>query len=115
MGGGSDALVFEGLGVVQHALYALANLRAKVILNAGYILGKTAKDQTAKDSYTELARAMLFFAERGRHATLALDAFLEGNAGQISLSVVAPGVIDALETIRTARAERERAKEQAND
>lgn len=45
--------------------------------------------------YAQLARAVLFHAERRRHAAIALDAILESDAGQIALQVVTPGVIHA--------------------
>src|SRR5947208_7074099 len=38
---------------------------------------------------------MLVLAEFGRHAALALDAALEGDAGQLAGEIVAPAVIDA--------------------
>ena len=42
---------------------------------------------------------MILHAERRRHAALALDAVLEGDADQITLPVVGPGVVDAAEIL----------------
>src|SRR6185437_12820955 len=52
----------------------------------------------------QLARTELLHAERGRHTALALDAVLEGDALEIALPVVAPGVIDAGEVLGVAAA-----------
>src|SRR5690606_39059867 len=59
--------------------------------------------QAAIHRDVQAARPVLFLAEGGRHAALALDAVLEGHAGEIALAVVAPGVVDALEAVGAAR------------
>src|SRR6202000_1791467 len=52
-----------------------------------------------QDGDTQFARAMLLHAEALGHAALALDAILEGDAAQIALPVIGPGVIDAAEIL----------------
>src|ERR1700761_2162933 len=52
-----------------------------------------------QDSDAQLARAVLFHAEALGHAALALDAILEGDAAEIALPVIGPGVVDAAEIL----------------
>src|ERR1700744_3099545 len=47
----------------------------------------------------QLARAVLLHPKTLGHAALTLDAVLEGDAAQIALPVVGPGVIDATEIL----------------
>lgn len=46
---------------------------------------------------------MFFFAKIRWHATRAFDAFFERHAGEVPLQVVAPGVVDTLKALDTAR------------
>ena len=50
----------------------------------------------------QLARPVILHAERGGHAALALDAVLEGDADQVALPVVGPGMVDAAEVLGVA-------------
>ena len=84
----------------QHAADARGDFRPEIALEVGRILGKAAEYQAAEFDHMQLAQVVLLHAEFRRHAALALDAVLEGDAGQPAFEVVAPAVIDAGDVFR---------------
>ena len=89
-------------GLAQHAFDARADLWSEILIDRRNVVAEAGKHQTAEHGYPQLAGAVLFLAKGGWHATLALDALLKGDTGQVALAVVAPCMVDALEVLGLA-------------
>src|ERR1700722_4240592 len=86
----------------HHAADAGMDFLAEMLFQRRHFVGETAEHNPEGFGQAKLARVMLLHAEGGRHATLALDAVLESHLLEVALTVVAPGVIDAGESLGVA-------------
>src|SRR5262249_10115025 len=80
------------------------DLLAEMLLERRDVVRETAEDDAEGFREPQLARIVALHAERRRHSALALDAVLERDLLEVALSVVAPGVIDASESLGVAAA-----------
>src|SRR5207247_9340189 len=89
-------------GSLQHARDPAENLPAQIGLDAGRVGAQAREDQPVNHGRPERARAVGRLGECGGHAAPAIGALLEGDAGEIALEVVRPGMVDALKMLRGA-------------
>ena len=98
-------VVGQGLGeaaddlyrLSQHARQALEDLGAEVVLDRRRVRGQGAEHEPAHPRRAQLAGPVRLEAEGRRHPALAVDTLLEGDPTEVAPTVVAPGVVDALE------------------
>ena len=98
----------DGLASRQDAFDAGGDRLAQIFLERGHRFREAAEHQPVEFCHPQLARPVVLHAERRRHAALAFDAVLEGDADEVALPVVGPGVVDAAEVLGiAARLERD--------
>ena len=90
-----DAAEHDGLAAAEHAVDPREDLVAEIFLDRRHVLRKRAEHQPVHDRDAQLARIVLLHAEAVGHPAFALDPVFEGDARQVALRVVGPGMIDA--------------------
>ncbi len=68
---------------------------AEITLHRRRLLGERAEDHVAEDFHPKRLQAVLLQVEIFRHAALAADAVLEGEADELAVEPVVPGMVDA--------------------